>query len=67
MKLSQILIPFLTNALPVINDHKNIRENPADGKRATGNPAREIIAKRNDFLKKLEVNFLENLDPNMPF
>ena len=65
MKLSKILIPFFTaaDALSVEN-HKgySVKEDrrpwisEADEKRASEDPATEIMAKRNDFLKKLEVS-----------
>ena len=65
MKISKILIPFFTaaDALSVEN-HKgySVKEDrrpwmsEADEKRASEDPATEIMAKRNDFLKKLEVS-----------
>ena len=65
MKICKILILFFTaaDALSVEN-HKgySVKEDrtpwmsEADEKTASEDPAKEIIAKRNDFLKKLEVS-----------
>ena len=60
MKICKILIPFFTaaDALSVENHKGDQRSwiSKANEKRASEDPTTEIMAKRNDFLKKLEVS-----------